>query len=80
MAIYPHLIPAYNFFLWVGPCFVLQVVTVGKFQGGGAFNVIPDSVTIGGTFRAFLKESFNQLKQRIEEVMPLVTLELRVTE
>jgi jasmonoyl-L-amino acid hydrolase len=48
-----------------------QVVTVGKFQGGGAFNVIPDSVTIGGTFRAFLKESFNQLKQRIEEVRAL---------
>ncbi|VAH76917.1 unnamed protein product [Triticum turgidum subsp. durum] len=48
-----------------------QVVTVGKFQGGGAFNVIPDSVTIGGTFRAFLKESFNQLKQRIEEVTAL---------
>ncbi|CAN1217965.1 IAA-amino acid hydrolase ILR1-like 4 [Linum perenne] len=39
-----------------------QVVTVAKFQGGGAFNVIPDSVTIGGTFRAFSKESFNQLK------------------
>ncbi|CAN1217959.1 IAA-amino acid hydrolase ILR1-like 4 [Linum perenne] len=46
-----------------------QVVTVAKFQGGGAFNVIPDSVTIGGTFRAFSKESFNQLKQRIEEVI-----------
>ncbi|CAL4975771.1 unnamed protein product [Urochloa decumbens] len=46
-----------------------QVVTVGKFQGGGAFNVIPDSVTIGGTFRAFSKESINQLKQRIEEVI-----------
>ncbi|XP_050270419.1 IAA-amino acid hydrolase ILR1-like 4 isoform X2 [Quercus robur] len=46
-----------------------QVVTVGKFQGGGAFNVIPDSVTIGGTFRAFSKESFIQLKQRIEEVI-----------
>ena len=46
----------------------MQVVTVGKFQGGGAFNVIPDSVTIGGTFRAFSKESFIQLKQRIEEV------------
>ena len=59
-----------------GSSFVLQVVTVGKFQGGGAFNVIPDSVTIGGTFRAFLKESFNQLKQRIEEVAALVTLEL----
>lgn len=46
-----------------------QVVTVAKFQGGGAFNVIPDSVTIGGTFRAFLKESFMQLRQRIEEVV-----------
>lgn len=49
----------------------LQVVTVAKFQGGGAFNVIPDSVTIGGTFRAFSKESFMQLRQRIEEVLQL---------
>ncbi|XP_022721480.1 IAA-amino acid hydrolase ILR1-like 4 isoform X2 [Durio zibethinus] len=46
-----------------------RVVTVAKFQGGGAFNVIPDSVTIGGTFRAFSKESLTQLKQRIEEVI-----------
>lgn len=46
----------------------LQVVTVAKFEGGGAFNVIPDSVTIGGTFRAFSKESFIKLKHRIEEV------------
>lgn len=46
----------------------MQVVTVAKFQGGGAFNVIPDSVTIGGTFRAFLKDSLVQLKQRIKEV------------
>ncbi|KAK7349227.1 hypothetical protein VNO77_06422 [Canavalia gladiata] len=46
-----------------------QVVTVAKFQGGGAFNVIPDYVTIGGTFRAFSKESFQQLKQRIEQVI-----------
>ncbi|KAL7191214.1 hypothetical protein ACSBR2_023311 [Camellia fascicularis] len=46
-----------------------QVVTVAKFQGSGAFNVIPDSVTIGGTFRAFSKESFLQLKQRIVEVI-----------
>ncbi|KAJ0007936.1 hypothetical protein Pint_28868 [Pistacia integerrima] len=47
----------------------IQVVTVAKFQGGGAFNVIPDSVTIGGTFRAFSKESFMQLKKRIEELV-----------
>ncbi|KAK7335897.1 hypothetical protein VNO80_28015 [Phaseolus coccineus] len=46
-----------------------QVVTVGKFQGGGAFNVIPDSVTIGGTFRAFSRESFMQLRHRIEQVI-----------
>ena len=46
----------------------LQVVTIGKFQGGGAFNVIPDSVTIGGTFRAFSRESFEKLKGRITEV------------
>ncbi|OIW09016.1 hypothetical protein TanjilG_05992 [Lupinus angustifolius] len=46
-----------------------QVVTVGKIQGGGAFNVIPDSVTIGGTIRAFSKESMMQLRQRIEQVI-----------
>jgi IAA-amino acid hydrolase len=45
-----------------------QVVTVAKFEGGGAFNVIPDSVTIGGTFRAFSTKSFMQLKKRIEQV------------
>ncbi|XP_028807105.1 IAA-amino acid hydrolase ILR1-like 4 isoform X2 [Neltuma alba] len=44
-----------------------RVVTIAKFQGGGAFNVIPDSVTIGGTFRSFSKESFVQLRQRIEQ-------------
>ncbi|KAL0354594.1 UNVERIFIED_CONTAM: IAA-amino acid hydrolase ILR1-like 4 [Sesamum radiatum] len=45
------------------------VVTVAKFQGGGAFNIIPDSVTIGGTFRAFSRTSLQHLKQRIEEVI-----------
>ncbi|CAJ2663738.1 unnamed protein product [Trifolium pratense] len=46
-----------------------QVVTIAKFQGGSAFNVIPDNVIIGGTFRAFSKQSFNQLRQRIEQVI-----------
>ena len=46
-----------------------QVVTVTRFQGGGAFNVIPDSVTIGGTFRCFSGEGFLRLKRRIEEVI-----------
>ncbi|XP_004486799.1 IAA-amino acid hydrolase ILR1-like 4 [Cicer arietinum] len=46
-----------------------QVVTVAKFQGGGAFNVIPDSVTIGGTFRVFSDKSLKQLRSRIEQVI-----------
>lgn len=48
--------------------FVWQVVTVAKFEGGHALNVIPESVTIGGTFRAYSGASFLQLKQRIDEV------------
>lgn len=39
-------------------------------QAGTALNVIPDSVTIAGTFRAFGKKSFNALRDRIEEVTP----------
>ncbi|CAK8560286.1 unnamed protein product [Lathyrus sativus] len=46
-----------------------QVVTVAKFHGGSAFNVIPDYVTVGGTYRAFSKQSFNQLRQRIEQII-----------
>ncbi|KAL6839831.1 hypothetical protein ACP4OV_029641 [Aristida adscensionis] len=46
-----------------------QVVTVTRFRGGSAFNVIPDSVTIGGTFRCFSSEGFMRLKRRIEEVI-----------
>ncbi|KAK7389605.1 hypothetical protein VNO78_24777 [Psophocarpus tetragonolobus] len=46
-----------------------QVVTVAKFQGGGAFNVIPDYVSIGGTFRAFSRKTLEQLKLRIEQVI-----------
>ncbi|XP_066309516.1 IAA-amino acid hydrolase ILR1-like 2 [Miscanthus floridulus] len=46
-----------------------QVVTVTRFQGGGAFNVIPDSVTIGGTFRCFSSQGFMRLKRRIEDVI-----------
>ncbi|KAI3944242.1 hypothetical protein MKW98_016472 [Papaver atlanticum] len=46
-----------------------QVVTVTKFHGGEAFNVIPDTVTIGGTFRALSKEKLVKLMHRIEEVI-----------
>ncbi|PIA62236.1 hypothetical protein AQUCO_00200309v1 [Aquilegia coerulea] len=46
-----------------------QVVSVCKIHGGSAFNIIPESVTIAGTFRAFTKKSFNALKHRIQEVI-----------
>lgn len=39
-------------------------------QAGTALNLIPNSATISGTFRAFSKESFNALRDRIEEVTP----------
>ncbi|XP_058192907.1 IAA-amino acid hydrolase ILR1-like 4 [Rhododendron vialii] len=46
-----------------------QVVSVAMIHGGTAFNVIPDSATIAGTFRAFSKKSFYALRERIEEVI-----------
>ncbi|KAH9608839.1 hypothetical protein KSS87_004217 [Heliosperma pusillum] len=49
--------------------FDTQVISVGKFQGAAACNLIPDSVTIGGTFRALLRDSLSRIEQRIEEVI-----------
>ncbi|KAH7515779.1 hypothetical protein FEM48_Zijuj10G0062700 [Ziziphus jujuba var. spinosa] len=46
-----------------------QVVTVAMIQAGTTFNVIPDSATIAGTFRAFSRKSFVALRERIEEVV-----------
>eukprot|EP00252_Welwitschia_mirabilis_P027070 TRINITY_DN9152_c0_g1_i1.p1 TRINITY_DN9152_c0_g1~~TRINITY_DN9152_c0_g1_i1.p1 ORF type:complete len:486 (-),score=116.59 TRINITY_DN9152_c0_g1_i1:254-1711(-) len=56
-----------------------QVVTVALFNGGDAYNVIPDSVTIGGTFRAFSNESMHNLKKRIKEVIAGQSLVHRCT-
>ncbi|KAL1293080.1 hypothetical protein HN51_053659 [Arachis hypogaea] len=56
-----------------------QVVTVANFHGDGAFNVIPDSVTIGGTFRAFSPESITRLKERIQQVITGVATVHRCT-
>ncbi|ERN00962.1 hypothetical protein AMTRI_Chr04g250390 [Amborella trichopoda] len=46
-----------------------QVVSVAAFNGGERLDVIPKSVTIGGTFRAFSNESFYSVRHRIEEVI-----------
>ncbi|KAA8546415.1 hypothetical protein F0562_002846 [Nyssa sinensis] len=46
-----------------------QVVSVTSFKGGDNLDMIPDTVILGGTFRAFSNTSFYQLLQRIEEVI-----------
>lgn len=51
----------------IGPG-VMQVLSVSLLQAGKAFNVVPDTARMGGTFRAFSSESFKRLKKRIEEV------------
>ncbi|XP_074567540.1 IAA-amino acid hydrolase ILR1-like 6 [Curcuma longa] len=46
-----------------------QVVSVASFNSGGNLDLIPDSATLGGTFRAFSNTSFYQLRHRIEQVI-----------
>ncbi|KAG1331708.1 IAA-amino acid hydrolase ILR1-like 3 [Cocos nucifera] len=46
-----------------------RVVSVGFIRAGEACNVIPDSVTFGGTFRSMKTEGFTYLSERIKEVI-----------
>ncbi|KAG2664136.1 hypothetical protein I3760_16G065800 [Carya illinoinensis] len=46
-----------------------QVVSVTSFNGGDNLDMIPDTVVLGGTFRAFSNTSFYSLLQRIKEVI-----------
>ncbi len=47
--------------------FEAAVVTIGKVQGGQAFNVIPETVRLTGTVRAFSEELRLRLLRRIGE-------------
>ncbi len=44
------------------------VLTVGKFSSGSAFNIIPETAEIMGTFRAFTKEDRNKILSRIKKI------------
>lgn len=44
------------------------VITIGKINGGSAFNIIPDKVELLGTVRALTPEIQEKMKERIEEV------------
>ncbi len=43
-------------------------LTIGRINGGSASNVIPDSVTIGGTIRTYDEETRKFIKKRITEI------------
>jgi amidohydrolase len=45
------------------------VVTVGRFQAGTAFNVIPEQARLSGTARTFEKETWNRWPEIIESVV-----------
>ena len=45
------------------------VITVGRFQAGTAFNVIPETATIGGTARTFDIDTWKQWPHLIEPVV-----------
>jgi IAA-amino acid hydrolase len=47
----------------------LQVVSETFIKGGEAFNVTPESVTLGGTFRSMTTEGLSYLMKRIKEVI-----------
>ncbi|KAF2291418.1 hypothetical protein GH714_023879 [Hevea brasiliensis] len=46
-----------------------QVVSVTTMDGGNNLDMIPETVVLGGTFRAFSNASFYQLLRRIKEVI-----------
>ncbi len=48
--------------------FQSAVVTIGKIEGGQAFNVIPETVSLVGTVRAFTREDRDRLLRRVGEV------------
>uniref|UniRef100_A0A0E0LIZ5 Peptidase M20 dimerisation domain-containing protein n=1 Tax=Oryza punctata TaxID=4537 RepID=A0A0E0LIZ5_ORYPU len=45
------------------------VISVTFMKGGDAYNVIPESVSFGGTFRSLTSEGLSYLKKRIKEIV-----------
>lgn len=55
------------------------VVSVTFMKGGDAYNVIPESVSFGGTFRSLTTEGLSYLKKRIEEIIEALAIVNRCT-
>mmetsp|Transcript_78942 Transcript_78942/g.118656 ORF Transcript_78942/g.118656 Transcript_78942/m.118656 type:complete len:463 (+) Transcript_78942:19-1407(+) len=45
------------------------VVSITRMHAGEAFNVVPPSVTLGGTLRAFRKDTYAKIERRAREIM-----------
>ncbi|KAJ1704573.1 hypothetical protein LUZ63_004352 [Rhynchospora breviuscula] len=57
-----------------------RVVSIGFVKAGeGAYNVIPETATFGGTFRSLTTEGFSYLKQRIKEIIEAQAIVHRCT-
>nr|WP_040825530.1 M20 family metallopeptidase [Thermanaerovibrio velox] len=48
------------------------VISFGQMEAGYAYNVIPESAHLWGTLRAFNTEVRDRLKERLEEMVPLI--------
>jgi amidohydrolase len=51
-----------------------SVVTVGSFQGGDAFNVIPDGVDLSGTIRTYDSDVRENVLRRMREIVENVAI------
>jgi len=49
------------------------VVTVGRFEGLGAFNIIPNSVTLEGDVRIFSEDVSRLIEKRFKEILTGIT-------
>ncbi|GLT62724.1 hypothetical protein SLA2020_353390 [Shorea laevis] len=56
-----------------------RVVSVGFVEAGKAWNVIPEFVTLGGTFRSISAEGMSYLKERIKNVIEMQAAVLQCT-
>lgn len=52
-------------------------LTIGSIHAGNASNVIPDTVTIGGTMRAYDESVRNHIKHRMEEIITSIAAAFR---
>lgn len=55
------------------------VITVGTFNAGTRFNIIPDKAVLTGTVRCFNKDIWNEIDQKIERVASHIAMAYRAS-